>query len=538
MKSFGEPIDGRVIRDEMAIDTDKLRIRSDCARRPAPGVMRRAIVLACLAAATAAPATAAPAATDTTCRPPPGGARGPADLIGRLDRLMKLGARRGAACAKSGVALPRANSAPTPSTAATAPPAPDGADPSVRRGLPLEAPHLSLRRGANLFARDENLEVLARGHPEWDPIGIREGAFVVLPSLRVEGAYSDNVFATAANQKSDAYAAIEPRLKVESDWNQNSLSLDARGIIERYASYPNLDSNQYSVLADGVLNVHHDLILTADVVQARTLIPRLSDQYAQLSVTQLLYEQTSATLQAVQTFNYVKLTETGSFGKVDYENGLTPGGMILSQSFQNRTSYAGSLRADAALSADVAVFIQEAVGHSVLNSRLRNHDETETLIGPNFQVAHLVTAELGVGYLTSNYADPLAKSVGNFTGRGQISYFPTELLTVKLSARQVVIDSGLISTPAYVSRQAVLEADYELLRNLVIVGTLASFWNKYQVISRHDFDASATLAAKYKISHGMALDLSLSRQHRVSRGAEAGPGFNESVAAIGVTVQR
>jgi len=45
----------------------------------------------------------------------------------------------------------------------------------------------------------------------------------------------------------------------------------------------------------------------------------------------------------------------------------------------------------------------------------------------------LMTAELGVGYLTSHFADPAAKPVGNFTTRAKIQYFPTELVTVTLT---------------------------------------------------------------------------------------------------------
>ena len=369
-------------------------------------------------------------------------------------------------------------------------------------------------------------------------MGIRAGAFVVLPSVELQGSFDDNVFATSSSTHSDVFLTVRPRLNIQSDWNQNAVGLKAEGIFQRYTTYSTLDNDQYSVDGQGLLNIYHDLTVSGEVVQARTLIPRTSDAYAQESITPLLYDDTAATLTAIKSFNILRLRATGSFADLRYQDGLTPKGLRLDQSFQNRRSFIGSLRADVATSAAVALFLQETVGHSVLDSYLRNHDETETLVGTNFQVAHLVTAEAGVGYLTSSYANPAAKSVGNFTARALISYFPTGLLTLRLSARQAVIDSGLTSSPTYLSRMARLEADYELLRNLVIIGGLEANSNRYQVIDRRDLEFGVTVDARYKISHGIAFDLSLAHRQRSSSGAAAGMKFGDDVASFGVIMQK
>jgi hypothetical protein len=395
-----------------------------------------------------------------------------------------------------------------------------------------------VRRGADLFARDENLAVLDRPHPEWDPLGVRAGGFVVLPRIRVETAYDDNVFATSTDEKGDVRVSLEPALDIASNWNQNAFSLKARGILQRYATYPSLDNDQYSVTGDVLLNVRHDFTIAGEVSQARNLIPRSSDAYAPDSVTPLFYDETAATMALIKSFNFLKLTVIGSFANVIYEDGVMADGSTLYQGFQNRTTYGGSVRADVAISPDVAVFVQETIRHSDVNSYLRSHDETETLVGPNFQIAHLVTVDFGVGYLTSTYANPMAKSVGNFTARGMISYFPTPLLTIRLTGRQEVIESGLINSPAYLSRQVGLEGDYELLRNLIIIGSFEGAWNHYQVIDRRDFQFVASLKATYKVSHAVALDLTVARRQRFSYGVAAAFGFVDDIASVGVTVQR
>jgi hypothetical protein len=396
----------------------------------------------------------------------------------------------------------------------------------------------------DIFARDQNVAVLDRPHPEYDPLGFRAGGFDIFPKVEGQVSYDDNILALPFSPLADALFTVEPDLTIKSDWNQNALSLEANGILRRYATYGTQNSDQYSVTGSGVLNVYHDLTVTADASHALVLLTRDTDAYARFSLTPLLYDETAAHLGVVKTFARLKLTATGAFEDFRYHDGLTvrlnpPAIVTLDTTFRDHDTYIGSLRGDYALSGDLALFVQETVTHSTYNrAHFRNQDQTETLVGPNFVVTHLITAEIGLGYLTSDFAGPGTRSVGNFTGRAKIEYFPTELITVTLTGDQAVIDSGLPTSPAYLSRTAALEADYELLRNLIISGKIGAIWNKYQVIDRYDRDFNASLAATWRVNRGLDFGLSYNRLQRGSSGAAAGLRFDDNVVSFSVTVQR
>ena len=96
----------------------------------------------------------------------------------------------------------------------------------------------------DVYARDEGLAVRSRPHPEYDPLGVRLGAFLVFPRLvaTVEG--DDNILATPTNTVSDAVFAFAPGFLARSDWNQNAVSLDANLVARQYVAHTAQDSVQ------------------------------------------------------------------------------------------------------------------------------------------------------------------------------------------------------------------------------------------------------------------------------------------------------
>jgi hypothetical protein len=161
------------------------------------------------------------------------------------------------------------------------------------------------------------------------------------------------------------------------------------------------------------------------------------------------------------------------------------------------------------------------------------------LVGANFEITRLITAQVGVGYLTSAFGGtPAPSGVGNFTERVTLQYFPTQLLTVTLTGQQAIIASGIPTSPAYNAKSIKLQVDYELLRNLIITGRVSPEWDKYQVVNRYDRDLSMDLGATYKISRGLNFGLDIGRTQRSSSGAQAGNTFDDDNIALSVTLQK
>ena len=356
-------------------------------------------------------------------------------------------------------------------------------------------------------------------------------------TVSIEG--SDNIFATNTDAVSDAIFVVSPRLAINSGWGRNALRFLGEADLNRYASHSDQDSDAFLVSGGGTVDVHDGLVADADASFARVLIPRTADAYARASLIPLLYDQTALVLRTTQTFNRLTLSTRGEFDNLEFSAGKGPAGGVLDESFQNRRSVFGRVRTDYAYSGAVAPFLEETVVGDWLNSKFKTQFQTQTLLGVNWDVTHLITAEIAVGYLTSAYGGtPSPPAVGNFSERVKVEYFPTQLVTVTMNGEDAVVASGIPTSPAYHTNALSMTIDYELLRNLIISGQVANEWNNYRVIDRHDEDFGTKLSARYKLNRGVSISVDYNHLQRNSSGAQAGVRFVENVAAFSVTFQK
>jgi len=391
-------------------------------------------------------------------------------------------------------------------------------------------------RGQDLFDRSENISVRDRPRPEYEALGIPIGTFELLPKLTLGAAYNDNILVTESNHLSDSIFAIRPHLDIQSDWTVNKLDFTSGATFSRYTRHSDQDSDQYDFAATGELDVNRDSTLTAQGAYARVLIPRGADEV--FSVTPLLYDEASARADLVTEFGHFKLTASGVFEHFYYEDGRSSTNKPIDESFQDRDTTTATVRLDYAVEPQLALFVEEKFSSSAYNrARARNQSFADTLVGPNFEISRLMTAELGVGYLTTSFSDPRAKPVGTFHARAKMLYYPTQLITLTLTADRGVVDSGLPDTPAYVSTTADLQADYELLRNLIITAKAGGIWDNYLVIDRRDRYWSGELSATYLANRGVGVVLSFNHLTRTSADTSGSRSLTDNQLSVAITLQ-
>jgi len=390
-----------------------------------------------------------------------------------------------------------------------------------------------------IFDRDENVPVLSRPHPEYQALGIREGPWTIYPKITLDVVYDDNIFAASTGAQGDTFLVIQPQILVQSNWSRNALSFEAGSTINEYAKHSSEDTTQYNVSGTGRLDIDRDMTLDGKLGYQSVIIPRTSAAYTELSINPLQYQETAGDLSFVDIFNRIKLTVTTQAEHDVYLNGTVSGGAPLIENFRNNIHFGGLVRGDYAISPDIALFLEENISEFHYDN-LQNRDSwgTETLAGVNFQVTHLMTGEVGVGYLTETYENPLDHNTGTFDARAQLQWFPTQLVTVTLSGTQALYDSGLIDSPAFLARSVQLQADYELLRNFVISARAGDAWDTYTGIDRRDNSFNAGISFNYLLNRVVGLGLHYSRLTLVSSGLNRGQNFNDDRIGLALTLQR
>jgi hypothetical protein len=391
----------------------------------------------------------------------------------------------------------------------------------------------------SLFDRDANVGVLDRPRPEYQALGVNVGGWTVYPKLTLESDFDDNIYATQLNRKGDFIFEVDPELVVQSNWNRNFLSFNGGADISSYADHSREDTVQYNVGSVGRLDVLNDLTIDATAKYSNYTIPRTQSEYIVDLVSPLQYDEALANLSITKTFNRFAVLVSMNNTYDTFSNGKLVGGGIYSEQFNNNDALTGTVRLNYAVSPKLALFTEEDVTNSLYTvDPTRNSISTSTLAGVNFQLAHLVMGEVSFGYITSNYSYRLYHSVGAPNGRVQIKWFPTELITVTVSGNQAFVNSGIVTSPAYLAQTLQIQADYELLRNLIITGQLGGNWDEYRGIDRRDQIYSEHLAINYLLNRTVGLGLRVSHTDQLSYGVDRGVNFNDDTVALALTLQR
>lgn len=397
------------------------------------------------------------------------------------------------------------------------------------------------------FARDRNVSVLERPHPGYEALGLREGAFMIFPKLTSSVEFNDNVFAASTDGVADTIARITPGVDVASNWSRHALEMYAHGTFNRYLTYSSQDTDDYSVGGQGRLDVLRSFQINAGGDWSHLTEPRTAAA-AQNQPFPVEYNTGSAFLSASKEFNRLRLLGRFDFQNYDYLNRAGN----FDQDDRDRSNYLGKLRLDYALSPDTAAFVQ--VSGNIADYRLksspvvngvpvipgfvlRDSHGYEVLGGVNFDLTHLMRGEIGAGYIKQDYKTSSFQNIGGFGFRGQVEWFPTQLLTVKLTGTRSIQDAGIQGASGYLSTNVGGEVDYELLRNVILTGQAGYGDDSYRGIDRDDHRYNAGVSATYLMNRNIGLTLGYTFYRQDSTGVDRGVTFDMNKIMATLTLQ-
>lgn len=397
------------------------------------------------------------------------------------------------------------------------------------------------------FRRDRNVSVLQRPHPGYEALGLRQGGFMVWPKLTAAGEYNDNIFATEDGKVADGIFRTTPEINVTSNWSRHALNAHARTTFNQYLENSNQNTTDYSLGADGQLDVLRSLTVFGGADFSQATEPRTSAG-SEGQPFPVQYEQSSVFLAAAKTFNRLKLSARGDWKEFNYLN--TTGN--FPQNDRDRDQWLATARADYAVSPDTAVFVELSgnwreyrLGTSPIENGVavypnfvnRDSDGLTALVGANFDLAALVRGEIGVGYMEQSFKDSALDDYSGFGARGQVEWFPTQLTTVALTGSRSVEDASMPGASTYISSNLGLKVDYELLRNVIVSGNASWGEDNYRGIDRKDKRYGAGLSASYFMNRSVGLNLAYNWYKKEADGTDASVAFgNATVNRVGATL--
>lgn len=399
--------------------------------------------------------------------------------------------------------------------------------------LPEEKPQIETRHTA----------VLERVQPGYVAPGIPLGGFRLAPSVEVTGIHDDNIFGTQDDRVADSLLRIQPQLALQSQWARNSLSLDAKGKIDRYLNRSTENIGDYSVTGRGVFDVNQATTLTTAIRAEGIHQSRLSQDIFSQTIKPIYYTQQSGAVLLAHDFNKLRLSTTARVARFDFRDGQLADGSIADYQPSDNMSYRVGVRASYAQTPSIAWFTSASYNirrfrTGSIETPKRDSNGFELLAGVSFEPAALIRGSIGIGYIQQRFRLPFYNDLGGLGFNATVQFFPTQLTTVTIRGNRSVLDSGIPGSGGYLSTQGSIQVDHEWLRQLILSASLGYQDSRFNNLDRTDGRISAKASATYRISRYAGLKFGFERLDQSSNGTDRYRAFKDNRATIGLTLTR
>jgi hypothetical protein len=417
----------------------------------------------------------------------------------------------------------------------------------------------------------EGQTVITRPRPDYDPLGIRLGSFIVHPSLGLTETYDSNVFATPTRDVGDFYTTENPGVSVASDWNRHSLAFTATGQFKQYATKTSENVNNGATDLRGRYDISNGQYFIADAGYALQHEDRASPDSTVNQAHPTEYHVTGAYLAYVRELTRIGLRVDGTVTSYDFNSQFTNTGILVPENDRDRIEYVVAPRASYEFIPGYQAFVR-AVGNlrqynqqdqtllhpdpgdfRITNpSARRNSKGYELDVGTAIEVTRLITAEVYAGFLHQEYEAQSSPGelFHNFNGPafgGNVLWNVTPLTSIKGSFSQSIAETVLVvatPTPANPLAQTAasgsretnvqLTVEHELLRNLLLTGSVGYVRDAYSQINRTDDTYGSNIGVRYLMNRNVRLTADVSYSTRSSN--QPGNGYDRIIGIVGGTI--
>lgn len=395
--------------------------------------------------------------------------------------------------------------------------------------------------GSN-FKRDKNVSVRQRPRPDYEAAGQKAGGFTLYPRITGEVERNDNIYAQATGKTDDTIWRVKPELAVRSDWSRNALGFFAGGNIIRYSDNDTENAEEYTVAANGRLDISRGSNLAGSVQTQRLVEPRTSPTAPTAAGKPVKYDLTQGTVTLTKEFNRLRVSgrlDDRDFNYKDVPN--VAGTAIVDQDFRDRNELYYGAKAEYAVSPDTAVYLSATGNKKDYDANVGASDRTSdgyvVGVGANFDISELMRGDVQVGYMKQSYDNPAFADVDGFSATGRVEWFPTQLTTIGLNGSRSIEESTALGSQGYISNNIGASIDHELMRNVLLSAAYAHGKDNYRGVDRDDKRDNFSATATYLLNRRVGLFLTYNYLKQDSSGAQKGASFKDNKLIASVALQ-
>jgi len=397
---------------------------------------------------------------------------------------------------------------------------------------------------------------------EYQPIRI--GPWEITPSLFSGMAYNDNLYGRPNNKVGDAAWRVTPTLMVVNDSGINRFTYYALVDSLTYLRYGQDDTvngrvgltDRWEIDRDLVFRVFGDLSRQTDLGSVQNYVSGQnygSDQNygsgqnfgnaqnnSRPTFLPLHYWQYETGGSLVKSFDRLFIGASSTFTKQLYDNLGATQGPPISESYQNNNQSFVTGRVGYFLGPAIYTFVDTSGNQQTYQDASHYNSKGYRVVGGlGADPLSLFKGEIYAGYQRQYFAEELGGAQGGAAFGGNVSWLPTQYLTVGVNLDQAlstsIASSPITSTTASATKTtaAGLSVDYALSQTWSANGHVNFAKVSYDDSLRFDHDAAAGLTFNWKIKKNLNATLDYQLNRISSNYLSA--GYTQNVVSVGLT---
>lgn len=362
------------------------------------------------------------------------------------------------------------------------------------------------------------------------PLGVRAGAFTVLPSLDVSSGYTDNANRDAMDRQASSLVTVAPGLAIRSGWSRHSVSGELRGSYTRFPSATPHTEGFFEANVNGRVDIRESSGLEANARYRFDRYQGVGDQQATVlaRLTQRLARWRASLTGALNIFafgdNRAGLNSAARTDVADYDEA----------ELRLRLSYD--------VSPQTAVFAESGVNRRNFRDKFdaggqrRGSDGLEAAVGMALNNGSKFSGEVALGYRLQRPDDSTLKDLDGLTLDARLLWQATGLTSVTLSAGTELGETTLAGSPGFVARRAGVRVDHALRRNVTLRAAVDYERADFSGVDLVEKTYQTSIGVEYLMNRNVALLAEIS--HLRFDTSSAGQDYHANRFSVGMRVQQ
>jgi hypothetical protein len=365
-----------------------------------------------------------------------------------------------------------------------------------------------------------------RPRPDYDPLGVRLGAFRLDGLVEVAPGFDSNLFGRTSNVVSDGFVDESVALNLQSQWSTHAVGAEANMTSRQYFKNSALDFQDWGVGGFGRYDFSADTSLEGRYRHSREHLDVYSFDVQTAGISQPVpYDTDEVSVTGNTRFNRVGLLGTGIYRSYRFQD-VTVGGVRNPVSVNDFDTAIGAVGVSYAVAQGRSVTgVVRLQDISYTNTASHNRDSFtwEALLGFEYDFDGVWQGRIAVGWRHREYQGPGIKPLEGPAVEGQLTWLPTQLTTVRFNISRTIEESIRRDAVSFQRMQGGVAVDHELLRNVILGADFRADRREYQSPNQTATDALLTLTTRYLLNRNVQIVGSYTYSRRI----EASGGLPE-----------